>query len=158
MYSDYKEMAESSFNKVFILTLDFHRNILELPVPKVFDPSSTSDNPIGSEYIIMEQLQVESLGSRWLSLSTTELLDVMIQLVRAENKIFSYKFPAYGNLYYKADIAEATRINFPVDRLCVGPIAKREFWVDERERMELDRGPCKLTSQFSTTSIYTESY
>ena len=90
----------------------------------------------------MECLHGESLASRWLSLSTAELKEVITQLVDVEQKIFSFEFPAYGSLYYRGDIAETSRINLQLDRFCVGPIAKRQFWFDEREQMQLDRGPC----------------
>lgn len=124
-----------------VATLDFLRHILEVPVPKVFAFSSTVDNYVGSEYIIMERIKGESLASRWLSLSTPELKDVLTQLVKLEQKIFAFKFPAHGSLYYKDDISE-TSVNLPIDRFCVGPIAKRQFWFDERKKMQLDRGPC----------------
>lgn len=164
------KMAEGGFNKVFLLTmddgleviariptpiagpahyttasevatLDFLRNILEVPVPEVFASSNSVDNPVGAEYIIMERFHGESLASRWLSLSTSELKDVLTQLVKMEQKIFSFKFPAHGSLYCKEDLSE-TSIDLPVGRFCVGPIAKRQFWFDERGKMQLDRGPC----------------
>lgn len=166
-------MAEGGFNKIFLLTmndgleviariptpiagpphyttasevatLDFLRNTLEVPVPKVFASSSTVDNTVGAEYIIMERFYGESIASRWLSLSTSELKDVITQLVKMEQKIFSVKFPAHGSLYYKDDISE-TSISLPSSRFCVGPIAKRQFWFDGREKMQLDRGPCQLS-------------
>lgn len=165
------KMAEGGFNKVFLLTMDdgheviariptpiagprhfttasevatmnFLRNVLELPVPRIFAYSATDANPVGAEYIIMERLHGESLASRWLSLSTAEVKEVMTQIVEVEQKIFSFCFPAYGSLYYKDDIAEASRIDLQVDGFCVGPISKRQFWHDEREQMQLDRGPC----------------
>src|SRR5947207_3004981 len=155
------KMAEGGFNKVFLLTmddgyevaariptptagpphyttasevatLDFLRNVLELPVPKIFAFSSTVDNPVGAEYIIMERLHGESLASRWLLLSTAELKEVITQLVDIEQKIFSFKFPAYGSLYYRDDIAETSRITLLLDRFCVGPTANRQFWFGER--------------------------
>ena len=167
------KMAEGGFNKIFLLTMDdghemiarvpvpiagprhfttasevatmsFLRNVLELPVPRVFAYSSTDANPVGAEYIIMERLQGESLASRWLSLSTAELKEVMTQIVEVEQKILSFRFPAYGSLYYKDDVAEKSRIDIQVDGFCVGPISKRQFWHDEREQMQLDRGPCQF--------------
>jgi len=120
-------MAEGGFNKVFLLTMDdgheviariptpiagprhftttsevatmnFLRNVLELPVPGIFAYSATDANPVGAEYMIMERLHGESLASRWLSLSTAEVKEVMTQIVEVEQKIFSFRFPAYGSL------------------------------------------------------------
>lgn len=167
------KLAEGGFNKIFLLTMDdeseviariptsiagpryyttaseaatmqFLRDILQIPVPRVLAYSATHDNPVGVEYIIMERLQGQSLGSRWLSLSTAELADVMSQLVEFEQKIFSFKFPAYGSLYNKHDISENLRRNISSVEgdFCIGPICKRQFWHRERADMNIDRGPC----------------
>ncbi|KAK2754792.1 hypothetical protein FQN54_006685 [Arachnomyces sp. PD_36] len=163
------KMAEGGFNKIFLLTmddgleviariptpiagpphfttasevatLDFLRNTLGVPVPKIFASSSTADNPVGAEYMIMERFYGESLASRWLSLSTSDIKDVMTQLAKMEEKMFSFRFPAYGSLYYKSD-TPGPSVDLPTGRFCVGPIAKRQFWFSEREKMQLDRGP-----------------
>jgi len=140
-----------------VATMDFLRTTLNIPVPKVFAWSSRadSDNPVGAEYIIMEKLQGESLGSRWLSLSAAELSDVIQQIVDIENKLFSAGFSKHGSLYYKEDVEEKFRENKPYDqgdtdllsnRFCIGPIATRPFWAEERGQMALDRGPCLFPS------------
>ena len=41
-----------------VATLEYLRTELAIPVPKVFAWSTTSDNPVGCEYIIMEELSV----------------------------------------------------------------------------------------------------
>ncbi|KAK2831886.1 hypothetical protein FQN49_007067, partial [Arthroderma sp. PD_2] len=166
------KLAEGGFNKVFLLTMDdeseviariptpiadprhyttaseaatmrFLRDTLQIPVPRVLTYSSTSDNPVGAEYIIMERLQGENLGSRWLSLSTAETADLMTQMVEIEKKIFNFSFPAYGSLYHRHDLPEELRVDFSAGGgdFCVGPICKRQFWHGEREDMQLDRGP-----------------
>jgi hypothetical protein len=79
----------------------------------------------------------------------------MIQLVEAEKKIFSCQFPAYGSLYYTLDVAEASRVIIPeLDRFCIGPIAKRQFWFDERKDMDLYRGACKLKILAKPSSVH----
>jgi aminoglycoside phosphotransferase (APT) family kinase protein len=72
--------------------MDFLRNILDLPVPRIFAYSTTNANPVGAEYIIMELLQGDSLASRWPSLSTAELKEVMSQISEVEQKISSSVF------------------------------------------------------------------
>lgn len=164
------KIAEGGFNKIFLLTaddgweviariptpiagpryttaskvatIDFLRTVLELPVPKILDYSASSENPIGAEYIIMERIHGESLGSRWLSLTTQEVKHVMAQIAQMERKIFSYPFPGYEGLYYKRGIDDECQVPLQVEEFCVGPVAARQFWHGERLRMELDRGPC----------------
>lgn len=136
-----------------VATMDFLRTQLDLPAPKVFGWASRVDeeNPVGAEYIIMEKAQGDSLGSLWLSLSTGELAAVIRQIVDIETRLFSTPFPKHGSLYYKEDLEEKFREDIPsvandgsllADRFCVGPVATRPFWTEERGQMNLDRGPC----------------
>lgn len=133
--------------------MDFLRNQLDIPAPKVFGWASRVDdeNPVGAEYIVMERVQGESLGSRWSSLSTGELAAVIRQIVDIETRLFSARFPKHGSLYYKKDLEAKFREDDPnvpndgnllADRFCVGPLTTRSFWTEERSQMKLDRGPC----------------
>lgn len=87
------KFAEGGFNKVFLLrakngreviariptpiagpphyttasevaTMNFLRSVLKLPVPEVLAYSTTLNNAIGAEYILMERVKGESLSSR----------------------------------------------------------------------------------------------
>ena len=40
----------------------------------------------------MEKVEGESLASRWLSLTTQEVADLMTQIAEMEQKIFSFRF------------------------------------------------------------------
>lgn len=168
-----KKIAEGGFNKVFLLTttddgheviariptpiagpphyttaseaatIDFLRTVLGLPVPKILDYSTSPENPVGAEYIIMERVNGESLESRWLSLTTGEVKHVMTQIAEMEQRIFSFRFPAYGSLHHKHDLSDESQIELQVEDFSIGPIAGRQFWHGERQQMKLDRGPCK---------------
>ncbi|PGH35444.1 hypothetical protein GX50_01782 [[Emmonsia] crescens] len=181
------KLAEGGFNKVFLLTMDdglevvariptpiagpscyatasevatvgFLRGCLEVPVPRILAYCATAENPVGAEYIIMERIYGESLASRWLELSTVEMKDVLKQVIEIEKRIFSYRFPAYGSLYYKHDIARMRHTGIPeLEQFCIGPIAKRQFWFDERKDMSLDRGPWTKPEDAITASAKRES-
>ncbi|PYI31373.1 putative mitochondria protein Fmp29 [Aspergillus indologenus CBS 114.80] len=148
------KLAEGGFNKVFTLQardgreviariptpiagplyyttasevaiMDFLRVVLKLPIPK---------------YILMERVEGESLSSRWLSLTTDEVKDVMTQITDIERKIFDFHFPAYGSLYYKRDPDGETQIPTMED-FVIGPVSARQFWHGERNKTAIDRGP-----------------
>lgn len=166
------KLAEGGFNKVFLLTMDdgfqviarlptpvagprhlttasevatmnFLENVLNLSVPKVYDYSNTSSNPVGAEYMIIEMIQGESIESRWLSLSAEDIKDLMTQVVRMEEKIFSFQWPAYGSIYHKKDVSQIDHVEIGVGDFCIGPIAKRSFWLGDRANLKIERGPCK---------------
>ncbi|KAL8838293.1 MAG: hypothetical protein Q9170_002190 [Blastenia crenularia] len=159
-----------------VATMDFLRTRLDIPAPKVFAWASRvdGDNPVGAEYIIMEKMQGESLASRWSSLSTKELAEVIEQIVDIESRLFSARFSEHGSLYYKADLEEEVRennsneqngVNLLSDQFGIGPIANRSFWTEERGQMTLDRGPCLFPCIFtqyctdrSVTGIRSEDY
>lgn len=169
------KIAEGGFNKVFLIGTDddcevipriptpisgsprystasevaiinFLRNVLQIPVPKILDYSPSAVNRVGAEYIIMERVHGESLASRWLSLSTEEVKHIMTQIAEIEHKISAFQFPGYGCLYHKRDIEEECHIPLQVGDFCIGPVASRQFWHDERGKMDLDRGPCEIFS------------
>ena len=124
-----------------VATMNFLRLVLKLPVPEVLAYSTSPDNPIGAEYILMERVKGESLSSRWLSLTSDEIKDVMIQIADMERNIFEFQFPAYGSLYHKKDLDGETQIPI-VEDFCIGPVAARQFWHGKRSKTEVDRGPC----------------
>lgn len=133
--------------------MDFIRTRLDVPAPRVFAWASRAgaDNPVGAEYIIMEKMQGESLASRWSSLSTKELAEVIKNIVDIESRLFSARFSEHGSLYYKEDLEEEIRENksdeqngmdLLSDQFSIGPSANRSFWTEERKQMTIDRGPC----------------
>jgi aminoglycoside phosphotransferase (APT) family kinase protein len=130
---DITKFAEGGFNKVFLLraknsreviariptpiagppyyitasevaTMNFLRSVLKIPVPEVLAYLTSSDNPVRVAYILMERVKGESLTSRWLSLTTDEIKDIMTQIADIERKIFDFHFPAYRCLYHKKDL------------------------------------------------------
>ncbi|OGM48773.1 hypothetical protein ABOM_003006 [Aspergillus bombycis] len=179
------KLAEGGFNKVFLLkaadgreviariptpiagpsrlttasevaTLNFLRTVLKVPVPKVLAYSTSSENPVGAEYIIMERVHGESLASRWPTLETEEMKIIMKQLAQIERNISSFSFPGYGSLYRKNDIAGETQIPIEVEGFCIGPVAARQFWHGERNQMDLDRGPWRLSEDCYTSAARRE--
>lgn len=95
---------------------------------KILEYFLSSENPVGAEYIIMELVRGESLSSRWPSLSTEEVKDIMTQIAEIEQKLFSFRFPGYGCIYHRDDIDVDSQIPLQVGDFCVGPVARRQFW------------------------------
>lgn len=122
----------------------FLRDILRVPIPKVLAYSTDSNNPVGTEYIIMERIEGVSLASRWLSLATGEVKDIMTQIAAIEQKLFAHSFPGYGSLYHRRDLQGDLQIPLPLEDYCIGPISARQFWHGDRSATKIDRGPCEL--------------
>lgn len=60
-----------------VATLDFLRNELNIPVPRVFAWSCEKDQPVGAEYIIMEKAPGQELSKAWPSMDVSDKVDVV---------------------------------------------------------------------------------
>ena len=69
--------------------------MLEIPVPKVYEWSATSHNPVAAEYIIMEEVLGVRLGEAWDELKPDSKLAIMRELVSIETKLLSMSFSQY---------------------------------------------------------------
>lgn len=139
------------------------REILGLPIPRVYAWSSDPSNPVGAEYIIEEEAVGQPLGTSWFQWSKELQLDMVSQIVEVERKLASISFPKHGCIYYKTDLASkglatesltkevlttesvCTILNpSSISKFAIGPLTIAKHWDGERAKMDLDRGPCKL--------------
>jgi aminoglycoside phosphotransferase (APT) family kinase protein len=171
-----KKLAEGGFNRVFVLelqdgfeliakipyhiarpeyyataseaaTLTFLR-LKGIPVPEVYSYSATVENPVGTEYILLEKASGVCLASRWMDLEELEIRRLAHSFVEFEKKLFEIPFSATASLYFKKDIP--SRLQAPLyaeehipetDQFCIGPIADYMFWYGRRAGLKLNRGP-----------------
>jgi hypothetical protein len=80
------------------------RNVLGIPAPQVYGWSSSTHNPVGAEYILMERSRGVELGKIWDEMSWNERLEIVRTLVGYEKTFVSASFPMYGSLYYAKDL------------------------------------------------------
>ncbi|KAM5470689.1 Phosphotransferase enzyme [Microsporum audouinii] len=78
-----------------VATMDFARTVLQIPVPRVHAWSARVDNPVGAEYIIMEEASGAKLEDVWDDLSLEDRIAIMKDLVSIESKLLSVSFSRY---------------------------------------------------------------
>lgn len=78
-----------------VATMDFARTILDLPVPRVLAWSATDQNPVESEYIIMEEAKGSHLHHVWQGLQLRAKRDIIHEIVNVEKKLLSISFNRY---------------------------------------------------------------
>lgn len=87
------------------------RNVLQIPVPRVYSWNAQPDNPVGAEYIVMEEAPGTMLDSIWVELPLEERINIMKDLISIEKKLLSVSFSKYDfspiNLYLPATIEES---------------------------------------------------
>jgi hypothetical protein len=119
----------------------------------VYTWSSSTENPVGAEYIIMERSRGIELGKIWDDLPGLDKFEIVKKLVGFEKAYVSTRFPMYGSLYYAKDLPEVlpsqlvnldSKIDDTVHSVfAVGPTTNRAFFDDGRDAVDVDRGPCK---------------
>ena len=134
-----------------VATLDYLR-LHDIPVPKVYGYSVTSENAAGTEYLFMEFMRGENLGDIWFVLPKKARVHVVTKLVELESRLFALQFPASGSLYYEKDMrvlcAEADMIALPTvgrgadNDFCIGPELTLGLWYGKRQSLQVNRGPC----------------
>ncbi|KAH7359797.1 phosphotransferase enzyme family protein [Pyrenochaeta sp. MPI-SDFR-AT-0127] len=169
-----EKLPEGNFNKVFLIsmdngqelvaklpnpnagrthfttaseaaTMDYVRNVLGIPAPRVYGWSCSTDNPVGAEYILMERSRGVELGKVWDDMSWEERLEVVRALVGYEKAFVSAKFPMYGSLFYAKDLPKLSQGQFlsSVDSMdngeafVVGPTTNRAFFDQGRDAVEM---------------------
>ncbi|KAJ6097376.1 hypothetical protein N7499_001750 [Penicillium canescens] len=78
-----------------VATMEFARDALQIPVPRIVGWSATSHNPVGSEYIFMEEATGSQLTTQWDELNPDAKRAIMREVVAIETKMLSVSFSQY---------------------------------------------------------------
>jgi hypothetical protein len=88
-----------------VATLQFAKEVLKLPVPQVITWSGVKQgqvNPVGADFIIMEEVPGVCLGERWSTFeSPDDVTPIMTRILDMETKFESLRFSRIGSLYFK---------------------------------------------------------
>lgn len=132
----------------------------KIPVPKVLDWSDDDNNPIGTEYIIMEHVPGVQLHDKWPSMSPHQHMLCVKKVAFIVTEMAKLPLPAYGSLYFSdAPIDPKSKFEF-AKGFCIGPHCGTQYWdcnagearsYDERPP---NRGPCMLIYFCETLQHY----
>jgi hypothetical protein len=123
-----------------------------IPVPRVYGYSSSEANPIGVEYILMEQAKGIPLDTIWFTMSKHERHTLASSFVDIEKRLFRIPFGSIGSIYFKGDVPshlQAALYGPNTDQdpasetFCIGPTVDSGFWYRKRAEMDIYRGPCE---------------
>lgn len=125
-----------------------------VPIPKIFDWSSSQSNEVGSEYIVMERAQGKELADTWFTMTFEERMKMVEKIVEIERCLFDIRFPASGSLFFKDSLNATVRtVDIPrhssikdMDRFCIGPSTEYLWWYQRRNELATNHGPCEHPS------------
>ncbi|PYI27434.1 phosphotransferase enzyme family protein [Aspergillus indologenus CBS 114.80] len=148
-----------------VATMDFVRNVLGLPVPRVYAWSSrATENPLRAEYILMEKQAVVVLSDVWDTMKGKQKVQIVDQVVDIERRLAATRFSRFGSLYYKDDLANNSDADDATSPLYlnstgngvrsqtfgIGPINHRSFFDFGRGALDIERGPWSTAPEFMT--------
>ncbi|PKY00206.1 hypothetical protein P168DRAFT_313430 [Aspergillus campestris IBT 28561] len=145
-----------------VATMDFLRNVLDLPAPRVYAWSSrASESPLGAEYILMEKQAGMILTDVWDSIKGKQKVRILDQVVDTERRLAATNFSTFGSLYYKDDLPEKSdstsllyidavgnEVQSEVFR--IGPTNHRSFFDFGRGELDIDHGPWSTITELVT--------
>ncbi|KAF2746697.1 hypothetical protein M011DRAFT_477924 [Sporormia fimetaria CBS 119925] len=139
-----------------VATMDYVRNVLGIPAPRVYGYSSSKDNPVRAEYILMERSPGVELEKVWDDMPAEEKFDILKVLTRYEKAFVSASAPMYGSLYYAKDLAcpcqnqflDSDNSNDIKEAFVVGPTTHRAFFDHGRDAFDEFRGPWPTVAGF----------
>lgn len=70
-------------------------------VPKVYGYCANAENPVGTEYILMEKASGVCLKSKWRSMTKQQIGKLAYDFLQMDTKLFETEFGATGSLYFK---------------------------------------------------------
>ncbi|RDX41454.1 hypothetical protein OH76DRAFT_1326148, partial [Lentinus brumalis] len=148
-----------------VATMDFAREVLGVPVPKVLAWCSRAESTsVGAEYIIMEVAQGVELDSAWQSLDIGQRMALVKDMAKIQSKFLSLPFTHHGSLYFKADVEGVPHTTDvfadPADipdsqrqKYAIGPSVDWELWRGTRKQLDTYRGPWKDCISHITDTI-----
>ncbi|KAF2496248.1 hypothetical protein BU16DRAFT_526753 [Lophium mytilinum] len=150
-----------------VATMDFARNVLRTPVPKVLTWSSKAEeNPIGAEYIIMEKVPGIELELVWPGMNIKDRLALTKTIAGFQKAWTSVSFKKFGSLYYAKDLDESTGneplyvdengIDITDKRFAIGPSTGRESIDNGRATIKFERGPWPSLEEYHKAIGYRE--
>ncbi|OJJ71932.1 hypothetical protein ASPBRDRAFT_55184 [Aspergillus brasiliensis CBS 101740] len=141
-----------------VATMDFARNVLGTPAPRVYTWNShAQSHPVGAEFIIMEKATGVPLSRVWETLKLPLKLQVLLAMIRLQKKWLSVSFSHYGSLFYANDIrpAAAGSSYYIKDgkaindsNFAIGPATGRDWCDAGRSHLEISRGLWSSIQQF----------
>ncbi|KAI1906033.1 hypothetical protein LOZ39_006439 [Ophidiomyces ophidiicola] len=143
-----------------VATLDFLRNVLDIPVPEVIDwsPPSTQPDAVGAGYMLMKKVKGCQLSEVWPDMSEAQRFRLVKSVVAIEAKLSCLGIQGYGSIYYRDSSPNGMPLEISafdqgsetdvLDKFVLGPSTDRDFWVDGRESLELDRGPWSTAAEY----------
>jgi hypothetical protein len=113
-------------------------------------------NPVGSEYMLMEEAKGTQLSEIWDDLELESKLKIVDGVIEIQSRFLSAPLTRYGNLYFAdqsppeaksaeliGDVSESTKEKVK-EKFAIGRATRPAVKTSERYSMVANRGPCRF--------------
>jgi hypothetical protein len=90
----------------------------------------------------MEKAPGIEVSQVWPQLSEEQRLALIAEIVRIQKEALEHRLPCYGSIFFFQDIGPEM-VSVIDETFAIRPTMDRSFWSNEREDMDIDRGPCE---------------
>lgn len=141
-----------------VATLSYLKEHTSIPVPRVIDHSSTAENELGYEWILMERIRGVTFGRKMLCIDQETKVKLLRSIVDVVHQLQKLRFPVIGNLYFRKDIDayDSTVRVSPTgdDKYVIGPIVTRHMF-QKGWKLDLPRnlGPYSNEAEYITSAL-----
>ncbi|KAK4150617.1 phosphotransferase enzyme family-domain-containing protein [Chaetomidium leptoderma] len=155
-----------------IATMEYVRRHTTMPIPRVIAFSSSDNNELGYEWILMDMMPGEPLRKLWDGMPDAARVKVFAELAAHTKQLVALRFSKFGSLYF-ADVADRvlprqiSPMNKPSNgthalsngtdvidkdigpggRFVLGRIVAQDFFFDKRVYYPGSRGPFDTTRE-----------
>ncbi|KAL3479561.1 phosphotransferase enzyme family-domain-containing protein [Aspergillus californicus] len=141
-----------------VATIAFLRKHTSLPVPKVISYSSSADNNLRFEWVLLEYTEGAPLSDLWEGMSFDAKSDLTIRMLECVKGMRTFSFSCFGNLYFskyreRVNGKPAQWLNNSTNNpendpeFVIGRIAHPWFFRDKRLHLNANRGPFKSSCE-----------
>ncbi|KAL3496588.1 hypothetical protein BJX62DRAFT_221908 [Aspergillus germanicus] len=108
-----------------------------IPVPRVYGYSSSENNPVGVEYILMENAKGIPLDTVWFTMSKRDRHTLASSFMDIEKRLFEVPIGSIGTALYRPNTDQDTAS----ETFCIGPTVDSGCWYGKRAGMDIYREP-----------------
>ena len=115
------------------------KKFTKIPVPDVLAWSSQSDNPVGAEYIIMNEVPGVLLKDVWNTMTASQHITCIQSIALLIEELCAVDVPHYGSLYSPAD--GQTGLLALDTHYAIGPLCKAHHHANQLGQTDDLRNP-----------------
>ena len=133
-----------------VATTEFVRNFTTIPVPKIYVYDSSTNNPLGLEWMLMEKAVGVPLADKWVDMDDEHRITLVKQIASWQDALVRTEAVDIGGLYLRWT---STELEF-----FIGPSNHLVFYLHRRLLHHVNRGPFESIHEFADAALRVQHF